>query len=462
MTLYSGRHGLLRCLSTLKLLSDHYVSRVGTRHIASIAPERPRVHETIDVPIGVSGRVKLDFWTPSPSVTGEYRQRNILVHLPRGPQPINSSQSSADELSWLSTQLSPTTSLVSINYRLGLQDAQTEPTTFPIAIHNVATAFAYITSSTSRFNEGQNDPPKVCLMGSHIGGALATMLALTEPNDIHALAAIQPMVDWVGLDEIVEQLRASEDTPRKRQRHKSNVRFGVDDQSVLAAAEDLIKLRAQLFPTPSSYFDPFACPMLFLRAPGRDTPLGNTVGDQMVKDLGLDETDGGYGENNLPRSSGNESTSVSTSSGTSPHVANATFVSDIMTSTTTSPQTPSRRRKVLQRWPSVGPPESTLLPYVNVFVEALRDQPDTDSPTVNARLGHSALMRAQGSELVELMRRACFYGREKGFAEDRVQLNDHTAQSAEEASSDPQSTSNTTSSMQGSAVKWAEDMFQSK
>ncbi|KAK4945617.1 hypothetical protein LTR10_015236 [Elasticomyces elasticus] len=428
------------------------------------ASEQGKLHRSLQRDLACTKRstCPLAFWGPSPSVTGEYRQRNILVHLPRGPHPISSSQSTADELSWLSTQLSPTTSLASINYRLGLQDAQTEPTTFPVAIHDVATAFAYVTSSTSRFNEGQNDPPKVCLMGSHIGGALATMLAFTEPNDIHALAAVEPMVDWVGLEEIVEQLRAVEDTPRKRMRHKSNLRFGVDDRSVVAAVDDLIKLRAQLFPTPSSYFDPFAGPMLFLRAPGRDTPLGNTVGDQMVKDLGLDETDGGYGGDNLSRSMGDESNSASTSSATSPHVANATFVSDIITSATTSPQTPPRRRKVLQRWPSVGRPESTLLPHVKVFVEALRDQPDTESPTIDARLGHSALMRAQGSELVELMRRACFYGREKGFAEERVQLNDHTAQPAEEASSDPQSTSSTTSSMQGSAVKWAEDMFQSK
>ncbi|KAI1611983.1 hypothetical protein EDD36DRAFT_271114 [Exophiala viscosa] len=463
MTVNPGRHGLLSYLFTPRLRSSCHFPRVRTRQIASIAPVRPRVHETIQLPIGVSGRVRLDAWAPSPSATGENGQRNILVHLPRGPDPNGLTRSTTGELAWLQTQLSPTTSLVSINYRLGA-DAQGEPTTFPIPIHDVATAFAHLTSSTSPFNSGQNDPAKICLLGSHIGGALATMLALTEANDVHAVAVVEPLVDWVGLDEIVEQLRAGEDAPRKRQRHKSNVRFGANDQSVLAAAEDLIKLRAQLFPTPSSYFDPFASPVLFLRAPGRDTPLSNTVGDQMVEDLGLDEIRGGYGSDNLPRSSKGDSTSASASAAPAPGDPNPTFVSDIMTSATTSSQTPRRRRKVLQRWPSVGRPESTLLPRVKVFVGALQNHPDAESQFVDPRLGHTALMRAQGSELVELMRRACFFGREKGFAEDRVQLHDEpaiTAESAEEVDSYGKTSSSTASSMPESAVKWAQAMFRS-
>jgi hypothetical protein len=36
--------------------------------------------------------------------------------------------------------------------------------------------------------------------------------------------------------------------------------------------------------------------------------------------------------------------------------------------------------------------------------------------------GEAGVLRAQGEELVEMMRRACFYGREKGVGETRVQL----------------------------------------
>ena len=34
----------------------------------------------------------------------------------------------------------------------------------------------------------------------------------------------------------------------------------------------------------------------------------------------------------------------------------------------------------------------------------------------------SALLTTQGTELVELLRRACFYGQEKGVGEERVSL----------------------------------------
>lgn len=394
-------------------------------------------------------------------MTGENSQRNILVHLPCGPHPSSPPQSTADELSWLQKQLSPTTSLVSINYRLG-GDPQTEPTTFPIAIHDVATAFGYLTSSTSPLHEGLNKPPRICLLGSHIGGALATVLALTQPDDVHALAVIEPMVDWVSLDEIVEQLRSGEEVPRKRQKHRGNLRFGCNDQSVLAAAEGLIKLRAKLFPTPSSYFDPFASPVLFLRAPGRDTPLGNTVGDQLVQDLGLEETDGGCGGDD-ERQHGELSTPTAPAIASSN--ANTTFNSDTMPSATAPPQNPPRRRKVLRRWPSIGRAESTDLPSVKVFVQAPHDQPDTDTQSVDVRLGHAALMRAQGSELVDLMRRACFFGREKGFAEERVQLHDGpaiTQDSSKESNSESDSSSSAATSMQETAVTWAEDMFRSK
>jgi hypothetical protein len=67
--------------------------------------------------------------------------------------------------------------------------------------------------------------------------------------------------------------------------------------------------------------------------------------------------------------------------------------------------------------------------------------------------------------MVDLMRRACFFGREKGFAEERVQLHNGpaiTPDSAKESSSDSDSSSKAPSSMQETAVKWAEDMFRTE
>jgi hypothetical protein len=271
------------------------------------------------------------------------------------------------------------------------------------------------------------------------------MLALTEPNSIHALAVVEPMVDWVGLDEILEQLRAAESLPetsaqkqaqrqaqRQAQKGRIKTRFGADKQCVIAAAEELINLRSKLFKTPSAYFDPFASPMMFLRAPGRDTPLATTVGDELVSKMGLNEVDGGYGGHHdsdafgpydddwqpLRPSSVPSSTEVSSPGG-------LTSSGEADTAARLEAETSPRRRKVLRRWPAVGIPEDVALPHVQIFVqsETNHEAADTEinsSPDLSN--GHAALMRAQGREMSELMRRACFIGREKSFAEERVRL----------------------------------------
>ncbi|KAK5212268.1 hypothetical protein LTR47_007183 [Exophiala xenobiotica] len=438
-----------------------------------------------------SGAPSTTVVSPSLSASGHNGPRNLLVHLPAGPS-LNSP--SFDALPQLHGQLLSNTSLVTVNYRLGLgsDNSTDEKTSFPTPVHDVSTALGYLTSSTSPFNEGHDEPPRICLVGSHIGGALATMLALTEPNGIHALAVHEPTVDWVSLDEIVEQLRGARLTPRQRQKQKIT-RFGVDDASVLAAAEDLVKLRAKLFPTPSSYFDPFASPLLFLRAPGRDTPLEQTVGDQLVNEMGLNDYDGGFRDSNdfgpydddwqqggPTRSTLNTRSSSPAPIGSELPFASsetagtrndgATLVSDIISPpTSATPQSPTRRRKVLQRWPPVGRPESVMLPYVKVFVQATSNPPDipgSEAEAVDMHLGHAALMRAQGAELVELMRRACFFGREKSFAEERVRLYEESAHAGE-----PDTTrtggfegagdifTHSSLRLQSEAVKWAEHML---
>ncbi|KAJ9635289.1 hypothetical protein H2204_005850 [Knufia peltigerae] len=386
------------------------------------------------------------------------RPRHVLVHLPPGPSlkvPAFNVQPR------LNTLLSPNTSIVTIHYRLGLDtDATTdEKTCFPTPIHDVSTALSYLTSSTSPFNEGQHEEPKICLFGSHIGGGLATMLSLTHPDDVHALAVIEPLVDWVSLDEIVEQLRRTKDTARKRHKHRAT-RFGVDDSSVLAAAEDLIRLRARLFPTPSSYFDPFASPLLFLRAPGRDTPLNRTVGDDLVEEMGLNDSNGGFGDTeNLEGDLQEE------------YYSSHAPLPDTMPTplSTTQSQSPPRRRKVLQRWPAIGRPESAILPHVKAFVRSPLvvgsfDEVEGNSDGVHSEQGHAALMRAQGSELVELMRRACFFGREKGFAEERVRLYEETAHDQDMGSESAEALTTSSHSrpsmrLHEQALSWAETML---
>ena len=84
-----------------------------------------------------------------------------------------------------------------------------------------------------------------------------------------------------------------------------------------------------------------------------------------------------------------------------------------------------KRRKVLRRWPPLSRPEDVMLPYFNVFVphsslSEAKALERIDSGSTAAPL--DALLRLQGIELVDLLRRACFYGREKGFGEEKVVL----------------------------------------
>lgn len=50
------------------------------------------------------------------------------------------------------------------------------------------------------------------------------------------------------------------------------------------------------------------------------------------------------------------------------------------------------------------------LPWVRVYVDGAEGE------------GKGSVLADQGEEMVSLMRRACFFGREKGFGERRVSL----------------------------------------
>jgi hypothetical protein len=138
----------------------------------------------------------------------------------------------------------------------------------------------------------------------------------------------------------------------------------------------LLSIRSKLFRTPETYFDAFASPILFLRAPGRDCPSENP--DPFLTSTSpTAQVFGPYDDD---------------------------FDADPSTSSYQAP----KRRKVLRRWPP-NTTDPTLPPFTRVYV---RDSAG----------GEAGVLRAQGEELVELMRRACFYGREKGLGEARVQL----------------------------------------
>lgn len=242
----------------------------------------------------------------------------------------------------------PSTTLIGLNYRLS---SPRHP--YPVPILDTATAFTYIADHGSDHNVGE--APRISLYGSHIGGSLALMLALTAPNLIHSVHVNQPFVDWVGLDEAKSKSK---------------------DSSTQDALAHLLTLRSRLFSSPSAYFDPFASPILFLRAPGRDTPATLSSPLHENEDDLYPETD--------------SNTDVF-----GPY-------DDDMTSAVG--YTPPKRRKVLRRWPSV--PGDVVLPYTRI--------------TLTEGGGLSSALRDQGREMADVMRKACFWGSEKGVGDQRV------------------------------------------
>ncbi|KAB8073904.1 hypothetical protein BDV29DRAFT_174739 [Aspergillus leporis] len=107
-------------------------------------------------------------------------------------------------------------------------------------------------------------PKRLGIIGTHIGGSLAPMLALTAAQSINAVAALEPICDWTGLDEYC--VRSTDDC------NAVSKKRGKERDSSPRDLVPLLKARERFFATPERYFDAFASPILFLRDPGMDVP----------------------------------------------------------------------------------------------------------------------------------------------------------------------------------------------
>jgi alpha/beta hydrolase family protein len=435
-------------------------------------------------------------------------QSNVILYLPPGllfrhdPSRIdnnNGQVASADgrddhsDPTWpwsggLDNKLSPQhilasttlSTVVTVNYRLGAQsnsslvDARSPAAfyKFPTPVHDTSAGFDWILRNLH--------PARLSVFGSHVGGSLALMLALTEASVVKAVAVFEPICDWVGLDDYCLIPSDAEESARAR---KTGLWEGTMDEKMgmyselqapvmqqqanprrglIAAPPDLASLlgaREQLFDAPGRYFDPFASPILFLRTPGRDCPdespsyhTGPEYPFPVLKrpKPKTDHMDYGYvriqpqenvqdGESHL-------------------HV---------------------RRNKALLRWPPFGVAICALeassrnadiirrlqvsLPMVRIFArdtEAFKEGSDRASSCSFVKNQDSkpdgqhlipnfsiedqepgkrksakgqpssrpvsprqdTVLMGQAKEMVSLMRKACFWGHEKGRANDKVRL----------------------------------------
>ncbi|KAL4792446.1 hypothetical protein BDV19DRAFT_380821 [Aspergillus venezuelensis] len=302
---------------------------------------------------------------------------------------------------------------------------------YPTPVHDTLAGFDWV--------QRHLQPSRLGVMGSGIGGSLALMLALTEPTSVTAVAALDPVCDWTSLDEYC----TSPNAPRKK-------RYAPRD------LVPLLKARERFFEKHEKYFDPFASPILFLRSPGKDTPKvypRYVKGPEHTVPLLVSEEPEGL---ELWDAYGPENTGSEYMQGLESELD---YLED--QDSDNGNAAPIRRRKALSRWPpygldygAFGPPGrysrenvekvEVVLPWVNVFhrtsqqpapgetsyptppptSESGLEETDQDikPPIRRRRSQNETVLEHQATEMVEVMRRACFWGREKGIGEERVTL----------------------------------------
>lgn len=304
----------------------------------------------------------------------------------------------------LIASLPPWTSVVTVRYRLSASPLHRYK--FPLPIHDVLLALDWIRetygapspaqqlSSKDLDTTSEKVDPIISVYGSHIGASLATMLSLTEYAHIHSAAISSPILNWVDLDEKLQAWGNSQSVakdvgiehPSKTSKRRSSRKNGKTSDPT--SVQRLLKLRDRLFTRPSSYFDPFASPMLILRNPGRDCPYdsmfdGASTEDDvdriMLSDL---EQNYNYSELSSEPDSGYESFG--------PYDDDMHTANDVMI----------QRRKTLKKWPIVRPSRSEKIQHI---------QP----PFFNAILRHEVkgeanILKEQGEELVELIGKCCY------------------------------------------------------
>ncbi|KAJ6127145.1 hypothetical protein N7523_002757 [Penicillium sp. IBT 18751x] len=426
------------------------------------------VDETFALPIGHNGEVELRVTRPVASyshATSASPGPNVILYLPPGPlfqgpgaNPAQDDAASfelheqADSLDVNSKGSSPqhllasaaSATVVTINYRLGGPKGesalpektfleQVQPPTpgdsdstpngqkdfykYPTPVHDTLAGFDWIQNNLN--------PAHLTVFGSHIGGSLALMLALTEAQSVQAVAAYEPVCDWPSLDDhcAIEDPATEMGTDVKRHPGtKKASKKKISDSSAPADLVPLLQARERFFSSPERCFDAFASPILFLRSAGRDTPRSfprYLIGP-------------GYPVPTLKKT--RKFTSAEQLDVLDGSLWDRDVYPDVDAEDQYNPSAPVvRRRKAVSRWPPYGLDYGirkktwagsdhgigrlqVTLPWVRVFLrggfgESLEEESKE----------HTVLAK-QGEEMVSLMRRACFWGREKGFGEKKVTL----------------------------------------
>ncbi|KAJ5164268.1 uncharacterized protein N7500_006098 [Penicillium coprophilum] len=342
----------------------------------------------------------------------------------------------------IQTQVSPSSDRSSISQEpveapdqiLGPSNPQVTSYKYPTPVHDTLAGFDWIQTNLR--------PSQLAIFGTHFGGSLALMLALTEARSIQAVAAVEPICDWPGLDEYCTR-ESTTTTPKTVSKDNTasiptlskNKRQPRKKTPALPDLLPLLEARSKFFSTPERCFDSFASPILFLRSAGRDVP--RTFPQYLTGP-----------EYPVPVLKETRSTTAEQYGAADGSIWDRDVYPDMDADEVDISTTVTRRRKALSRWPPFGldyglsgdtwsgPGDGIgrlemALPWVRVLLRedgaALASGSlsssavETKKKSREGAAGDTVLAR-QADEMVSVMRRACFWGREKGVGERRVTL----------------------------------------
>ncbi|PWY91972.1 hypothetical protein BO94DRAFT_583881 [Aspergillus sclerotioniger CBS 115572] len=397
--------------------------------------------DSINIPVGANGSIALDITHPT---YAPIRARdNVIIRLPPGPifsfspeglptySPPRHRGPPSKEYVPRSLATITSSTIVTINYRLGnLPTNSDNPTDlafhdykYPTPVHDTLAGLDWILETLQ--------PSRLSVIGTHIGGSLALMLSLTEAKSIHAVAALEPICDWTSLDEhCIQSPPTDEKAALTSWRNKKHPRGRVAPWDL----PPLLAARKAYFSTPERYFDAFASPILFLRSAGKDTPrsfpeyyTGPEYPVPVLKAGNASEGEDLLDSLDVYRHEEQESTH------------------DSYSKDSETKREPPRRRKAISRWPPFGLDYGTSgptwhhpgqgikrlemeLPWVRISTRV--DDSLSKSGLLMAapgarkwkRVHTDSVLYQQAHEMVDVMQRACFWGREKGYGQKRVTL----------------------------------------
>ncbi|BCS04465.1 uncharacterized protein AKAW2_80266S [Aspergillus luchuensis] len=408
---------------------------------------------SVNIPVGNNGSIALKITPPNSNSLTKRPNERVIINLPAGPifnlpqslssrdaipqaadSDENAPTAEGERLSQIASITSST--IVTVNYRLGISPAtpneltlNQNPYKFPTPIHDTLAGFDWVLQTLQ--------PQHLGILGTHIGGSLALMLSLTEARSIHAVAAIDPICDWTSLDEHCIQQPPSNDAdgnvPSSSSSRKGPRGGGTAPHDLVP----LLKARKEYFSTPERYFDAFASPLLFLRSPGKNVP--RFFPEYLTGP-----------EYPIPVLKARES--VSTEDDLidyfwDVYIGEEDSMSESESTGSETKRSPPRRRKALSRWPPFGldygnsgpawqsPSHGVKrlemeLPWVRIFTQAVPESEDQNGNSEGRQHKGSSTKRnktpsvllQQAHDMVDVMRRSCFWGREKGYSERRVTL----------------------------------------